>query len=236
MVSGFRGTCAPTERSVSSHQHRRDRIAIELRERATNGRASFEFVVTGNLGRIQAIGDRHWPMKIVCVRCPEAWDRGFRLGPRCGVLRMRVRYSTDAGEMFVQFQMRRQVRGGAQVAVDDFACEVGDDHVRWRQLLIGNAARLDGNQPFGAIDPADIAEGVEHKTAANQFQVRFQDLFAQCLQQHWGKMKDPQKFKRALFLNVMPRNTKRARLPLSKDAGGVVLITGRRREKPRGRA
>ena len=58
------------------------------------------------------------------------------------------------------------------------------------QFLVGNAAGLDGNQSFAAIDPADIAERVKHKAAANQFQVRFEHLFAQCLQQHRRKMRD----------------------------------------------
>ena len=55
------------------------------------------------------------------------------------------------------------------------------------KVFIGNAAGLDGYQTLAAIDAAHIAEGIEHKAAAHQFQVGFQHLFAQCLQQHGGK-------------------------------------------------
>ena len=87
-------------------------------------------------------------------------------------------------KVFVQLEMRRQVRRRTKVPVNDFPREIGNHNLARREFFIGNAARLDRNQSFAAVNPADIAKGIQYKPAANQFQIRFQHLFAQCFQQH----------------------------------------------------
>ena len=48
----------------------------------------------------------------------------------------------------------------------------------------GNVSGMDRSEGLVAIKPSGVP--YEELTAAHQFQVRFQHLFAQCLQQHWG--------------------------------------------------
>src|ERR1035438_1280107 len=78
-----------------------------------------------------------------------------------------------------------------QIVISDLTGKIGDHNLLRREFVIGNTAGLDGNQSLTAVDAAGIAEGVEHEAATNQFQVRFQHLFAQCLQQHLGKTRNP---------------------------------------------
>ena len=129
IVGGFRGIGAPAKGSVSGDQHRRNRVGIELGKRAANRGAGFQFVVAGNFCLSQPLGDRNRTVKIVGMRSAEAWNRGLGLGPGSRIFRVRMRNAADVWEMLVQLQMRRQIGGGAKVAVHDLAGEVGNHNL-----------------------------------------------------------------------------------------------------------
>ncbi len=90
----------------------------------------------------------------------------------------------DIGERLVEFEMSGQIGRRPQVAVDHTSVEIGDDDRRRRQLLIGNAARLDGNQPLFARNATDIAECEFDHAFADQILVRLHHFFTQFRKQH----------------------------------------------------
>ena len=53
-----------------------------------------------------------------------------------------------------------------------------------RHLLIRNAARLDGHQTSLPVDSAGVAKGVKHQSAADEFEISFQNLSSQTQQLH----------------------------------------------------
>ena len=73
---------------------------------------------------------------------------------------------------------------GAQGAFDDGALEVGDDHVLGAEVVVGDAAGLDDDEIVFAGNAAGVAESEEDQTAADEFEVGLQDLFAEVVKVH----------------------------------------------------
>ena len=169
---------------MTGDQHGRDRVRVEIAEGAHDHFAGRLLVFAGDLLRRHVRRHRHGPVEIVGMGRAEAGDRPSRLRPGGRVFGMGVGDAADIGERLVEFQMGRQVGRGAQIAVDDPAVEIGHDDLLRRQLLIGNAARLDRHQAVLARDAADVAEGENDHAAANQFEVRVEDFLAQVSEQH----------------------------------------------------
>jgi hypothetical protein len=95
---------------------------------------------------------------------------------------MRVHHAPDLRKRLVEVKVRVEVGGGAQLAPYDLSLEIRDHQIVGLHALIGNAARLDGDEVVLPADAADIAEGVKHQAAAHHFQIGFQNLLAQLLQ------------------------------------------------------
>jgi len=66
-----------------------------------------------------------------------AWRRKWRSGSGCGRWR-------EAGEVFVEVAVGGGVGGRLELAVDDLAFEVDEDHVGRAEVGVGNAAGFDG--------------------------------------------------------------------------------------------
>ena len=72
------------------------------------------------------------------------------------------------------------------MAFDDFAVEVGDDHVRGLKRVVIDTAWLDDTEGLRAcaVDTACIAECVWGETAAGDFLIGVEDLFAKRFEEH----------------------------------------------------
>jgi hypothetical protein len=101
-----------------------------------------------------------------------------------------MRHATNLRELFVQLEMGCEIGRGPKFTVDDFPIEIRNDNVPGRQLIVRNAAGLDGDQSLVTIHSADIAEGIEDEAAPDEFEIRFQHLFAERFQQHVGDVTD----------------------------------------------
>ena len=78
--------------------------------------------------------------------------------------------------------MGRQVGRWPEVAFDHLAIQVSHHHVGGSQRIVIDSAGLDDHQAVMAIDPTCVAEGEDHQTLANQFQIGFQHLLLQRFQ------------------------------------------------------
>jgi hypothetical protein len=80
--------------------------------------------------------------------------------------------------------VRVEIGGGLEVAFDDLAVEVGDDHVAGAEVVVIDAGGLDDDEALLAVDAGGVAEGVEHEAAADELEIGFEDLFAKFFEQH----------------------------------------------------
>ena len=121
-------------------------------------------------------------MEVVGVRGAEAGDLAAGLRPGGGVARMRVHHAADLREGAVERHVRGEIGRRPQRAFHDVAVEVGDHHVGGRHLVVGHAARLDDAQAVLARHAAGVAERVDHQSAADQFEIGFQNFSSQRFQ------------------------------------------------------
>ena len=125
-------------------------------------------------------------VEVVGVRGAERRDREAGLREAGGELGVRVHDGADGGELAVEQRVGVEVGGGTEVAFDDLAVEVGDDHVAGLELVVVDAGGLDDDEALLAVDAGGVAEGVEHEAAADELEVGFEDLFAKFFEQHDG--------------------------------------------------
>ncbi len=131
-------------------------------------------------------GDGDGAVEVVGVGGAEGGDGEAGLGEGGGVLGVGVDDGADLWELAVEEGVGVEVGGGAEVAFDDVAVEVGDDHVLGAEVVVADAGRLDDDEASGAVDAGGVAEGVEDEAALNQFEVGFEDLFAELGEEHGG--------------------------------------------------
>src|SRR5689334_9445047 len=167
VVSGISGGRSPTKGCVPSNQYRRNRIWIELGERAADGLAGLEFVVGGNFLGTEGLGYRNRPVEIVGVRSAKAWDRSFRLSPGGGEFRVRVRHSADVGKVSVQLEVRGQIGGRAKLGFYQRALNAPTTPLLALPFLVRSAAGLAGDQAFSAVDAAGVPEGIYNQPATD---------------------------------------------------------------------
>ena len=105
----------------------------------------------------------------------ERGDGEAGLGEAGGELGVGVDDGADGGELAVEEGVGVEVGGGFEVAVDDFAVEVGDDHEFGVEFVVVDAGGLDDDEALLAVDAAGVAEGVEDEAAADEFEVGFED-------------------------------------------------------------
>ena len=109
----------------------------------------------------------------------HARDRLAARGPRRGVRRVGVHDAADLGQVAVDVGVRRGVGRRRVLALDDPAVEVADDHVLRRELVVGDAARLDHEQVVTGHAGRDVAGGPHHEPVADQLGVQRAHLAAQ---------------------------------------------------------
>ena len=122
---------------------------------------------------------------------------------------MRVSNAPNCREGLVEHEMGGEIGRWPERAFDNFSGEVGHHQMLGLHLVVRHAAGLDDDQSLFARDAANVAEGVQHQAATNQFEISVQDLFAQTWQQHrikWvGKSR---KCSKLLIVNVYPASEK----------------------------
>ena len=75
--------------------------------------------------------------------------------------------------------MRRRVRGGSEVPLNDAAVIQSDDYDGFRpQLIVWNSARLDRHYTRSAIDTAGVAECEHNQAGANKLSIGSTNLLA----------------------------------------------------------
>ena len=94
---------------------------------------------------------------------------------------MRVCDAANGGKGFVKDQVSGQIGGRPQIAFDELAFEIDDDEIFRLHRVVGDAAGLDDDEAFLAGNAAGIAEREKHQTAADEFEIGFQNFFAKSL-------------------------------------------------------
>jgi hypothetical protein len=95
-----------------------------------------------------------------------------------------VSHAPDVRKVPVEFEVRGKIGGGTQIAFDDRSLKIADDHVLGLEFFVRDTAGLNRDETLVAVETAGIAEGIDDESAANQFQICFEHLFAERLQQH----------------------------------------------------
>jgi len=147
---------------------------------ADNDSPCIAYVARRDLLSREGLCYRDWTMKVVGVRGSQAGNGLARLGPGGGEFGMRVNDPADLWKLAVKQGVGVQIAGGAQVAFDNFAVEVGNDQVGRGEGSVIDPARLDHDKGFGsgAINATGIAKGVWSETATRDFLVGAENLLA----------------------------------------------------------
>src|SRR5260370_20705088 len=216
-MRSVRDRLAPTERGVPADKHRGTVQRIPLPERRNDRDGGVEFIVSWDRFGRQRRTYGHWSAKIIRVRGAEAGDLATRLSPCRSVARMRVRDAADLRECAIERGMCWEIRRGPQVSVYNVPFDVRDNHVRGRHLLVLNTAGFDHDETFLARDAARVSEGVDHEAAANQLEVRLEDLNSQRFQ-HLFLLGHPPLHARGQRYGAAPARCSRSRSPRSSRA------------------
>ena len=131
---------------------------------------------------------RHWlryrnrAVEIIRVSSPEARDLTPRLRPGRCMFGVRVHHASDFRKSLVQNQVRRKIRGRAQISFENIPIQVGQHQVLRLHFLVRHATGLDHHQPVFTRNSAGIAKCVQHQSAPNQLKVGLKHFFAQTLE------------------------------------------------------
>ena len=207
-VGIFDGSCggfSPGEGGVACDEHARDGKWVEVAgvEEACDDGACVEDVGLFDFVGGEGFGDGDFAVEVVGVGGAEAGNGAAGLGPAGGEFGMGVDYATDLGKFAIEEQMGVEVAGGVEGAFDNDAVEGGDDEIFGGHGGVGDAAGFYGDERLGAgaVNAADVAEGVEGETAACDFLIGMEDLEAEIGEEHrkpfpgrmpWGKREFPQ--------------------------------------------
>ena len=93
--------------------------------------------------------------------------------------RVRVHHGADRRKLAIQQRMGVKIGGRTQVAFNNLAVKIRNDHVLGAQLVVVDAGRLDDHQALLAVHARGIAEGVQNEAMADKFEVGFKDLGAE---------------------------------------------------------
>ena len=186
VVSGFKGAAAPDKRGVAIDEAGGDGEGIDfvLTKVVDDGTAGLMDVAAGDGLVIERCGAWDRAVEVVGVGGAERGDGEAGLGEAGGELRVGVDDGADGEELAVEQGVGVEVGGGPELAVDDLAVEVGDDHEFGDQLIIFDPRGLDDDQALVAVDAAGVAEGVEDEAALDDFEVGFEDLGTKFLEEH----------------------------------------------------
>jgi hypothetical protein len=186
VVGGVVGVFAPAEGSVSGYENGGDGEGVDfmLLEVVDDGEAGLVDVtaIDGFGGEFGGAGDG--AVEVVSVGGAEGGDGDAGLGEAGGVLGVGVDDGADGEELAVEKGVGVEVGGGLEGAVDDFAVEVGDDHVLGAEVVVVDAGGLDDDEALLTVDAGGVAEGVEDEAAADEFEVGFEDLGAEIFEEH----------------------------------------------------
>ncbi len=155
-------------------------------EAADDGEAGFVDVAAADGVVREGVGAGDGAVEVVGVGGAEGRDGEAGLGEGGGVLRVGVDDGADGREFAVEQGVGVEIGGGAEVAFDDPAVEVGDDHVLGAEVVVVDAGGLDDDEALFAIDAGGVAEGVEDEAALDELEVGFEDLFAEFGEEHVG--------------------------------------------------
>ena len=95
------------------------------------------------------------------MRGPEDRDGGRRLGPTGRVGGVGMDHAAQASHLAEEHQVGPGIRGRFEAPLDDLSLEVQHDHVLDREILVRDAARLDGDQARLRIEGRGVAEVVD---------------------------------------------------------------------------
>jgi len=173
VVSGFVRVASPAERGVAVDETGGDGQGIDSleTEAVDDGYAGFVNVAADDGFVAQGLSTRDWPVEVVGVGGAERGDGQAGLGEAGGELGVSVDDGADGGELAVEEGVGVEVGGGFELAVDDVAVEVGDDHEFGDELVVVDAGGLDDDEALFAVDAAGVAEGVEDEAALDEFEV-----------------------------------------------------------------
>jgi hypothetical protein len=159
------------------------RAGVWMKE-ADDGEAGLVDVAAGDGRVVHGLGTGDGTVEVVGMGGAEGGDGKAGLGEGGGELGVGVDDGADRGELAVEESVGVEVGGGAEIAVDDFAVEVGDDHVFGAEVVVVDAGGLDDDEALLAVNAGGVAKGVEDQAAADEFEVRFEDDFAKLLEEH----------------------------------------------------
>ena len=102
---------------------------------------------------VERLGDRDGAVEVVGVGGAEGGDGEAGLGEAGGELGVGVDDRADGGELAVEQGVGVEVGGGLEVAFDDLAVEVGDDHVLGAEVVVVDAGGLDDDEARSRSTP-----------------------------------------------------------------------------------
>ena len=179
MLDGFGGRFSPCEGSVAGDQNSGNGNRVEAfgAKAAEDDSAGVADVGGGDFLGGEPFSDGNRAMEVVGVGGSQARDWLAGLGPGGCELGMSVNDTAYLGEFAIEQSVGVEIARGAQVALDDFAVEIGDDQVGRSEGGIIDAAGFDDDQGLraGAVDAAGVAEGMGGEAAAGDFLVGFEE-------------------------------------------------------------
>ena len=84
---------------------------------------------------------------------------------------MRVHNATQLRESLVQLDMGLGIRGGIELALDNFTVKVQHHQILRPEAIVIHAGGFDDHKPLFAVDAGDVAPGIGDKAAAGELHI-----------------------------------------------------------------
>src|SRR5674476_1429080 len=115
-----------------------------------------------------------------CASLPIVNGPWLRQGGPCrGVRRVCVDDTADVGHMPIDVGVGGSVRRRCMVALDQCAEEVGDDHVRCRQLVVGDSRGFDDHEVVPGHAGRHVAGGPDDQSVSRELAMQVGDSLTQ---------------------------------------------------------
>ncbi len=179
--NGLCGACAPGEGAVVCDEDGGHLEGVNAAKAAYDSFASVQFIIFCDLVRSEGVGEWDGAVEVVGGGGAVTWYLATGLGPHCGVGRVGVADAGDVFEVAVELEVGLGVGRWVEGAFDGVAAEVEDDDFVGGEFGVGDAAGLDGDDAFVAVDAADVAPTVDGEVSGLQFEVGLADGVSQVL-------------------------------------------------------
>ncbi len=162
---------SPGEWAMIVNQHSRNLIRIQRFKPLDDNLSGFQFIFPLNFFFCHFPGTWNLTIKVIGMSCTNCRNTFARLRPARCPFGMSMNHPTNIKELAVQFNMSWRIARWLQLAFDDHAIQIKNNHVGWLHCLIRNTTGFNHYQTILAVDCTNVSPGKNNQSVSHQIQI-----------------------------------------------------------------